>query len=85
MKAKIPKEIDHCGACSFKTRKLNKFEAPPCTSNGYKTFYFCDLCFCTMASNSAIYPDQYKESGETMRTVCHVGNAIIAAIKSKRA
>lgn len=41
----------------------------------------CELCYATMTSTALQYPSQFGESAEVMRTICFVGNTILAAIK----
>jgi hypothetical protein len=76
-----------CECCNFVTQELTLYEnQDTCiAAGGYgKTrkadFWFCELCAGSMASTHYRY---LNEDYVTLSVICNVGNAIIAAIRSK--
>lgn len=72
-----------CESCQAPHVEL-KFYEKGCFSHrilGDKGNWICNLCANTMAGNALDYPDQFRDgrSGDVMRTMCFVGNAVIAA------
>lgn len=43
----------------------------------------CQLCADTMTGRSLQYPNQFPHA-DVMKTICHVGNAILAAIEKRK-
>lgn len=72
-----------CECCQAPKVELKFYEAPPFTKRiaGDKGNWLCILCASTMAGNAHDYPEQYRDgrSGDVMKTMCFVGNAVIAA------
>ena len=73
-----------CECCGFKPVEVesyrqnrSRFRAEP------RMARLCRLCAGTMAGNAFEYPEQFSEgrSGDVMRTICYVGNAIIESLK----
>ena len=80
-KPKPSEKPEECECCGFETTELKAYDAPPLSDRSGEKDWFCILCAGTMASNSVQYPRSYEETGVVMRTVCYVGNAIIAEIR----
>lgn len=79
-----PPKPDRCDCCQSAVAELEHFEPNRIGSRlppEDLPQWFCALCANTMASNSVIYPDQHRESGEAMRTVCYVGNEILHRLR----
>jgi hypothetical protein len=76
---------DECDSCHFETRALVKYDdrIAGLRDPSKTTAWLCALCAETLAGNAYRYPDQYRESGNVMRTVCYVGNVILEALKSR--
>jgi len=78
---------DECECCGFKTEAITayrtnrNFPKGPCPDK-----WLCNLCASTMAGTAHEYPEQYFEgrAGEVLKTICFVGNTILAAIASAR-
>lgn len=76
---------EQCFCCGFETDKLTLYANIETTlAGGGKTrrddFWYCDLCAQTAASNLSRYPAVTPSASEVLRTICYVGNAILAAI-----
>ena len=76
-----------CECCGYATKKLRYFEKLPTTIAGggrvrEGDFWYCELCCSTPASNADRYPGQYADT-DAMKTICYVGNVLLAAIKAK--
>lgn len=76
-----------CQCCGYVTNNLQRFENMGTTIAGggktrKDTFWYCDLCCSTPASNAHRYPGQYPDTA-TMQTVCYVGNVILDALKKR--
>ncbi|HEX2242023.1 MAG TPA: hypothetical protein VHK27_01955 [Gammaproteobacteria bacterium] len=76
---------DACECCNFETKELKPYE-----TNRYfpkqpvETKWICKLCADTMTGAFSDYPNQHNaDSLEIMKTICHVGNAILAELKKK--
>lgn len=72
-----------CPCCEFPTEALKlhyatdsigKFEG--------RQNWLCDLCSATMAGKTVDRPMTYEGQVETLRTVCYVGNAILAKLQA---
>lgn len=75
---------DDCECCQspnveLKFYEKSRFGRPQ--GDDSKGNWLCVLCASTMAGNAYEYPGQYRDgrSGDVMRTMCFVGNAVIAA------
>ena len=77
-----PKDCESCQHPMpvLKFYHASKFTRRPGEPAGH---WLCELCATTMTSNALEYPDQYREGrdADIMRTVCFVGNAVIAAAR----
>lgn len=77
-----------CHCCGFETDKLTLYANVETTLAGSgKTrrddFWYCELCANTSSSMFSRHPNVTPSSSEVMRTICYVGNAIIAAIAER--
>lgn len=76
-----------CDCCQFKTEQLVAYGTTrgspkqPCPDK-----WLCDLCASTMTGTAHEYPEQYAEGNayEVMRTICFVGNTVLAAIAASK-
>ena len=77
---------EECECCEFKTAELKAYRSDknfPQERDEKK--WLCDLCASTMTGAFHDYPEQHdRDSLYVMKTVCYVGNAIIAAIKTTK-
>lgn len=75
-----PKE---CESCQHPLKVLKFYQVSRVSRGRFEAggYWLCELCATTMTSNALEYPEQYYDgkNGEIMRTVCFVGNAVIAA------
>jgi hypothetical protein len=75
----MTKKIDECDCCQFSpvevTRYTSQFPGEPTEA------WYCDLCAGTITSREASGRGGYERT-VILKTICHVGNAIIAAIKA---
>lgn len=83
MKREKPEECDSCG---FVTTELQLFADQDTTiGGGGKTikadFWFCDLCCSTATSAYDRYPDQTPSNTQMMKTICYVGNVVLAELR----
>jgi hypothetical protein len=74
-----------CECCGFETKKLTLFkDLDTMIAGGGRlrkaNFWFCDLCAGSHASNSYRY---LYEDDRVQKTICYVGNAVLAALKAK--
>lgn len=45
--------------------------------------WLCRLCASTLAGNAYDYPEQYQGQAAVLKTICYVGNTILAEVKKK--
>ncbi len=69
-----PRDCDSCGYPA----PLATFQSAP--TNEPKTI--CELCAGTYAGSALDYPSQYPNA-DVLKTICHVGNAILAELRKK--
>lgn len=72
---------EECDCCGYQTEALTMYV------QGYNPVvesWLCDLCAGTPAGQTIPYPRQYEGEASMLRTICYVGNAIIAAIKDMK-
>lgn len=83
--AKNREKPEECDSCHYKTAALTRYDDRIAGLNGRdkETAWLCKLCASTLAGNAYRYPEQYRDSGNTMRTICYVGNVILDALTSK--
>lgn len=71
-------KIDKCDCCQFEsvlvTRYTSQFPGEPSEA------WYCDLCAGTITSRPTSGQSDYERK-VILKTICHVGNAIIAALK----
>lgn len=81
------KEPTPCESCGYETPHLKNYPIGPPARPGSlprdEPRWLCDLCARTMTSVAMQHPNQYRGEVEGMRTICYVGNAILAAIDGK--
>jgi hypothetical protein len=78
------KQPEDCESCQHPMPVLKFYRTNDFTrKNGPLGHWLCDLCATTMTSVALEYPEQFREGrdAEIMRTVCFVGNAVIAAAR----
>lgn len=74
---------EECECCQFVTTELKPYDAHrnfPKQMDEKK--WLCLLCASTLAGNAHEYPEQYAGEVVTLKTICFVGNTILAAIKA---
>lgn len=74
---------EECDFCGFVTDELQAFDHRGGTSVrlGGETMWLCDLCASTPASSAHEFPAHYKGEVAIMKTICYVGNVLLAAIE----
>lgn len=71
-----------CDSCHFETKRLKRYaRAPLAVEKGDK--WLCVLCASTLAGNALDYPSNYPDPA-ALRTICYVGNVILAAIAERQ-
>jgi len=82
----VSEKPEECECCKFKTSELKKYHSDnnwPQERDNVK--WLCDLCANTHTGSFNEYPQQHdRDSLCVMKTVCYVGNAIIAAIRTTK-
>lgn len=75
------KALEQCDCCKFpaKTKKYQKDSSRDNPSPGFMNI--CDLCAHTSAGNTVEYP---RDNQDVLRTICYVGNAILAEIRKQK-
>jgi hypothetical protein len=78
-------ETPECDCCHYPASDLAKYEAHDVLSRAKgENKLLCRLCSHTMTSVYQEYTNLYSsDTTEIMKTICHVGNAIIDAIKGR--
>jgi hypothetical protein len=82
---------DQCQCCGFSTSALTAYPDMTTTTlaGGGSTvrddFWYCELCASTMASTFSRYPGQAPSNTEVLKTVCYVGNTILATLEAHHA
>lgn len=78
-----------CECCGFPTQDLTLYENQLTTIAGggrgqtrRDDFWYCELCASTMASTYHRYPDQTPSGSDVLRSVCRVGNIILATLRN---
>lgn len=71
-----------CDCCSFETTKLTAYDHEGALKRGAQK-WLCDLCAETEAGRMLDYPSQFEGQAATIRTVCYVGNVILATLKRR--
>lgn len=83
----LNEKTTECESCQAPHVELKFYEKPTFSDRiaADKGNWLCNLCASTMAGNAMDYPDQYRDgrSGDVMRAVCFVGNAIILATSDR--
>lgn len=80
---------EECDCCGFVTNDLNLFKDQETTiAGGGKTrqddFWYCDICCSTQTSVYDRYPNQTPSNTVVMKTICYIGNTLLAALKANR-
>lgn len=78
-----PVGIGECDSCEFEA-ELKEYRSMRLVAGmPDKVKRLCHLCAATMTGGAVDYPNQYLDgrSGDVMKTICYVGNAIIAEIR----
>ena len=78
-----------CECCGYVTTELRLFKQVDTTIAGggkmrKQDFWFCDLCASTPASNVHRWPGQYPGADPVTRTICYVGNVLLARLKGRK-
>lgn len=74
---------EECDCCQFTTTELTEFPMGLGSRTPNEPMWLCELCANTPASNAYQYPGRYDDH-EVLKTLCYVGNAIIAAVKASK-
>lgn len=73
-----------CDSCGFETNNLHVVE-PQKGSQEKTRKHLCTLCWSTPTSTAMLFGNVRPDlSHETLRTICFVGNSIIAAIEASK-
>lgn len=76
-------QANSCDSCDFETTELKQYEQHDVRMKMVKV-WLCELCASTPAGNALEYPDQFRGQAETLKTICFVGNTLLAAIEGSR-
>lgn len=79
---------EECDCCGFTTTALRAFNALDTSIGGggetvKENFWYCELCSSTLTSSFSRFPGRQPGNMEVMKTVCLVGNKILAAIEAQ--
>jgi len=83
-----PENPGECECCGFPTTVLTFWPKLDTTISGggkiIKTdFWYCELCSSTLAGVASRYPGRAGyENADVMKVICHVGNLILAALRT---
>lgn len=82
-----PENPGECQCCGYVTKKLVYFPDLDTTIAGggkiiRSDFWFCDLCCSTYVSTRYRYPGSSPDI-DVMRTVCYVGNVLLAQLEKR--
>lgn len=69
-----------CECCGYVTDDVAQLKKLETAHTGGSDFYCCSLCASTPTLNAHRYPGRY-EGADVMKTVCYVGNVLLAALK----
>lgn len=72
-----------CGSCGYEGAhtQITMTDSENTKGVGQEPWELCDICYCTLAGNSARYPSQYEEARREMyMMVAYVGNMIMARL-----
>lgn len=76
---------EDCDSCHYETPRLTRYaDRVAAISMGGRVLWLCPLCAETLAGNAARWPEQYRDRGDVLRTICYVGNVILDTLKSKK-
>lgn len=84
-----PEKLEKCDCCGYETTALEFYDPPGFVGQNSKILWpkgkwLCWLCAATPASTHADYMMLYDgEHVDTLRTICYVGNVILAAIRGE--
>jgi hypothetical protein len=76
-----PDDPPECDSCHFVGPVKGYETFAPGPMKG-QTKHLCALCASTLAGNALEYPDQYPHR-DVLRTICYVGNVLLAAIQER--
>lgn len=73
-----------CFSCGFETVNLTEYPRRRAIdyAEGCETKWLCELCASTDAGTAVDYPTQFVDIA-SLRTICYVGNVILAAIRAR--
>lgn len=76
---------EECECCGFETAELKEYDSNKnFPEKRGETKRLCGLCAGTMTGSFADYPQQHdRDLLYVMKTVCYVGNAILAQLKAR--
>lgn len=74
-----------CSSCGFETEALQSYpnhrtQYDDAYTDESRRKWICALCASTAAGSALDYPTHYPE-GTTLKTICYVGNVILAALR----
>lgn len=72
---------EECQSCYYPTEALTEYDAADSIGRfeGRKK-WICNLCASTETGRIIDYPRQFEGQAETMRTICYIGNVLLAAL-----
>jgi ribosomal protein L37AE/L43A len=73
-----PENPGECESCHYETPALT-YSA----DRILRSIWLCDLCAGTLAGNAAKNPVAYPHA-DVLRTICYVGNVILAEIRRQK-
>jgi hypothetical protein len=73
-----------CESCQFVTKLYHVDGSAKQRGERHPGFFVCALCRDSFANNALAYPNSDAYSFATLGTICHVANAIIAALGERK-
>jgi hypothetical protein len=83
--SKVPPKPDCCDCCQSTVAALTRYTPTPFINRWLEESqpqWFCEFCATTMASNAAVYPEQYRGQADTLKAICFIGNALMDALRT---
>lgn len=74
-------DVAECDCCGFPGVSLEEYGCGPGSIDPTRKKRLCALCASTPAAAGLEYRHRQGESHEVMKTICYVGNAILAELR----
>lgn len=75
---------EECDCCHFPTADLTLYESSGIDRHlRIPNRWLCALCAATPAGTADVFPAQYQGQREILRTICYVGNSILAELRRR--